>query len=237
MSDYVYRFSVRTAHKKWTDRGPDLLRPYPNARKALKSAIIDKGPYYIRNVSGDKHTDIMVPFSLAEVMDHVDAWKRQTRWEQLVVRNDSKPIAYIKRTMVPLKPTPDCSPDTVLARSLIEAKFPDAIFAGGYVWKQISGTSDWSDHAWGTAIDEKESPPGVTNDEMFDWCVRMALSGCMKFDYIIGSRKGNVVISSAPDYDVVPSSASSSHLWHIHVSVVDHDGRRPPVQGGWPEVS
>ena len=129
---------------------------------------------------------------------------------------------------VPLVPLANCTKDTEALHSLVHYQFPLAIHSGGFYYRQIAGSTAWSDHAWGTAIDESQAAAkGFFNDETFDWEARMAQTGNINPDYILGSKDGEVVQCVAPDYRVEPSSAASSHLWHVHTSQVDHDGRRP----------
>jgi hypothetical protein len=148
------------------------------------------------------------------------------------------PRVYLRREVIRIRPLDDCSPETVLAHSLIAHAWYErgVVFAGGYVWKQVAGSDDWSDHAWGTAIDESCSrAPAGTNDALTDWIARMAAAGLLEFDYALGSRDGSVVYV-AGDGSIRPSGADRSHLWHVHVSVIDHGGAKPSRQGGWPEV-
>jgi len=226
------RYRVRTATKTFASAGPDLLRTRANARRQLSADMGQEHFGWYFRLEDGKWSDKV---SKNDALLRFDTWK--SKLDLVFGREDSKtkkvvPKIITRREDVSLIPTPDCSAKVILGRSLIEHQYPRVQFAGGYVYKQIAGSSSWSDHAWGDAIDMTENPPEPTNDETFDWTTRMAASGNMDYDYALGSRKGRVVQSSAPDFKVVPSSAASSHLWHVHISFVDHHGQRPPHTGG-----
>lgn len=233
----INRYRFKAAPKNWTDPGPDLLRPEANARQMLSAALGNKllDGWYVRknrNVVKGKWNG---PLRRFEVMELFDSWGTQTV-EFIVGREKPgkgpEALYVVRREVVKIDSISNCSPGTSLVHSLIHKQFPRIKLSGAYVYKQISGSSSWSDHAWGTAIDETESPPQPTNDETLDWVSRMGQSGLMDYDYALGSRNGRVVQASAPDFRVVSSSASSSHLWHVHISIVDHNGAKPPRSGG-----
>lgn len=227
----TYRYGVKTPENQWSDPGADLLRRRPNARARIAALLLPIGKAQVK-VGDGQWSEVGTG---AEALDAFDAWKSAGQLSIARTNDDGsrKVLVNVRRVDVPLIPTDNCSPATVLVRSLIEARFPAIRFAGGYVWKQVSGSSAWSDHAWGTAIDESANPErGVTNDAVTSWVSRMGQSGNMTFDYALGSRGGRVMMVAAPDYDVEPSGASTSHLWHVHVSVVNHHGARPPRTGG-----
>lgn len=234
MGGTVERYQVKAAFKDWNDPGPDLLRKDLNAVRALRSLIGPRADgLYLRRKDGDDTTDWVGPRTKGEVMDVFRHWQTNgDRPEFVVATKDNgtfDPFAQVRKRIVPLLPMDHCTQETIVMHSLVHARFPDVIHSGGFLYRQIDGSTAWSDHAWGTATDEsKNDAAGQTNDETFDWLVRMAQSGNMDYDYALGSSNGNVVQCSAPDYRVEPSSAASSHLWHCHISQVDHDGRKPP---------
>lgn len=232
------RYRVRAPAKKWIDKGPDLLRKEDNAVKALK-ALLDPGADIQlatrRERPDGTFTDWEPAVSRPEVVDRFRAWDGTDKADifqvgRVLPAGDIELLTAVKFEFVALTDTSCVSDKTVVARSLIEHQFPGIKFAGGYVWKQINGSTSWSDHAWGTAIDETHNPPGVTNDEVTHWIARMAQTGNVDFDYALGSRDGKVVVVAAPDFEIEPSGASDSHLWHNHVSTVDHDGAKPPKE-------
>lgn len=225
------RIRVRSAGKNWNQPGPDLLRTRGNARKTLSNNMGGAHDGWYTRLEGGQWSDRS---SKHEVLVRFDHWRSG---KDLVIgrKNDGGTIIgklVTKREVVKLIPTPNCSRLVVLGRSLIEHQFPKVIFAGGYLYRQIDGSTSWSDHAWGDAIDESANPPEPTNDETFDWVTRMAKSNNLDYDYALGSKNGKVVTSGAPDFNVQSSSASTTHLWHVHISFVDHNGNKPPHEGG-----
>ncbi len=228
------RFRVKAAHKTWGDKGPDLLRKDANAIRAMRAVLGGRveGLFVRRSDEGDKG-EWQGPFDKGNVMDLFKFWTTNHKKQLFAVGEKQgsgiSPVAQATYEHVPIVPLANCSKDTEELHSLIHYQFDKAIHSGGFLFRQVSGSTAWSDHAWGTAIDESQNTEkGVTNDEVFDWQARMAQSGNINPDYILGSRDGKVVQAVAPDYEVEPSSAASSHLWHCHTSQVDHDGRKPP---------
>lgn len=227
------RYRVRTPHKTFDDPGPDLLRTRSNARQRVKAIMADRhGGWSLVQVREDNtRKDQSKEMSKADALDAFGRWA-QVPTPGLLLLHSGEPAVVVMWEAVAEIPTASSSPDTVLTRSLIEHQFPRIRYAGGYVYRTVKDSASWSDHAWGTAIDETENPPDPTNDETLDWLSRMGKARCLDFDYALGSRDGEVVVAAAPDYDVEPSTAADSHLWHNHISIVDHDGRKPPKEGG-----
>lgn len=224
---FLKYYSVKGPTKRWSDHGPDLLMTRPDARRKLRDKIREKsGPFFYK--IGNR--DFIKVETRAEVLDAFDSWRSEEYFKVASGTKDSV-VMTVRRYRVPFLELANCSPETSVVHSLIQFRFPGIKFAGGYVWKETS-PGVWSDHAWGTAVDETENPSaGVLNDDVTDWVARMRRAGFMQFDYALGSRRGDVVIVRS-DGSISPSSASDSHLWHVHVSVVDHDGRKPPREGG-----
>lgn len=224
---YITRFRTKTPDKVWGAKGPDLLRSRANAGVKLGSAIHDKSGLYVKLGALKPWRRVGSPAKVLELFDKTDV-----RDFTVGAPRDgkTKAIYQVRRERVPYKVLSNCSPATSRAWSLTSFAFPNSRFAGGYVWKQVSGSASWSDHAWGTAFDITS---GANNDAVTDWLARMAKEGLIDFDYALGSRDNETkVVQVSGGGSVSPSSASDSHLWHVHVSVVDHDGRKPPRQGG-----
>ena len=216
----LHRFRVRAGSKTWNDPGPDLLRPVENAQEQLRTLLrpfdgqklqyrVDDGPW-------------LDPRSKREILTVMG----EGQYTSLRVARGDVIVAAVRHEEVEKLPVSNCSVGVSVQWSLLKHQFPAIVFAGGYVYKETF-PGYWSDHAYGDAFDGTHKPPTVVNDDVFDWLVRMARSGCIRFSYVLGSRNGNVVSASAPDYEVVPSNASDSHTWHCHVSVIDHDGEKP----------
>ena len=234
----IDRFRVHGKGKTFNDAGPDLLRKRSNARRQVSA---DMGPlvhdgWFVRRITDGAKTEWSGPMSKHDALAKFDAWKLLADGFVLG-REDAHGVVeahvVIQHEEVRIIDTADCGPETILGRSLIEHQFPGIKFAGGYVYKQIDGSSSWSDHAYGDAIDETENPPKVQNDDVLDWCARMGATGNMEFDYALGSRDGHVVETVAPDFHIAPSTAASSHLWHCHISFINHHGVKPGHVGGY----
>lgn len=228
------RFRVRGANEEWTANGPDLLRPRDNARlraKAIMGAAV-KGWSTRIVYNGGATAAPSNDMTKSDALDRFVTWAKNPVGATFVLMHGGETRVVVRLERVEILGLDNVSPATALIWSLLRHQFPNIQFGGGYVYKKILGTNDYSDHAWGTAIDATENPPEPFNDETTDWLSRMARSGCMAYDYVLGSRNGSVVQVAPPDYDLEPSGASTSHLWHNHISQTDHEGRKPPKTGG-----
>jgi hypothetical protein len=214
----------------------DLLKPRNQARQALAHQLREHlGGWFIRKTTeGDPKPQWRGPMARADVMAAFDGWHLKADNFAVGRRDKTGTVALAVRVEnidVPLLLLANCSKATSECWSLVKAQFPGIVFSGGYVYKKILGTEEWSDHAWGTAFDASQSAT-VPNDAVIKWMAEMARAGCMAFDYALGSKDGHVVECYAPAFNIEPSGAASSHLWHTHCSVVNHHGARPPGEGG-----
>ena len=223
------RFRVRKEGQTFADRGPDLLRQRNNAVDKI-AALMGMNHF---GWSILKNGDESPTMPKAEALQAFVRWTGHAKPDDTIrfIHESHQNIA-VRYAPVKLLAMADCSPATILLHSLVHEQFPTIKFAGGYVYKKIEGTESWSDHAYGTAFDETENPPQVKNDDVLDWLARMGRANCTAFGYALGSRDGKIVEVYSPDYDIEPSGAASSHLWHVHVSVVNHHGVKPPHEGG-----
>ena len=84
--------------------------------------------------------------------------------------------------------------ETDKAIALCEAAYPAGAFGGAFVCKQISGSSSWSQHAYGRAYDHSAY---AANDACTDWCLRMARENAegdvlLPVNQVLGSQGGRV---------------------------------------------
>ena len=219
----MFRFRVKNAAKVWGDKGPDLLRKKENALDQLRG-IVEPGTPDLATAAGDgarKPAD-----SRLQVFDRFAHFCADPKDDELFkVFSKNELIAVSKVERIPVVDAGGAHAGSDLAWSLIKVQFGAKVtFAGGFVCKE-QPNGPWSDHAWLDAIDATFGE--ALNDEGTDWVARMRQTGNMDFDFALGSRGGKVV-QVYRDGDVQPSGASTSHLWHVHISVVDHDGARPP---------
>lgn len=211
------RYQVRADGKLWTAHGPDLLRDLDSARKQV----------------GELGTPIATSrrqhdgtWSEPRNLRHGDLARRVASLRDgdvLRVEDRRAPFAYVRGRELAVPQYLGATPAAETVNSLMAAFDPASEFAGIFVCKGIAGTSSYSDHAWGDAVDRSNGH----NDALFDWVVRMASEGLMEVAYAIGSRDGKVVSASSPTYKVEPGGGDDTHLWHVHVSVVKHSGRPP----------
>lgn len=232
------RYRVRRAGQPWTAEGPDLLRKRANARGTLRALLGRPSPtgWFVRKEDAEgNRTEWIGPMPKVEALEKFDAWEGARPIIQFGRVDDGEVRAkvVVKLEDVPLLPLPNCSPETRELHSLVHYQFPKVVHSGDYLYRQIKGSDWWSDHAYGTALDESPRD-GMPNDDLFTWEVRMFRSGNADSPdgYVIGSIKGRVMEASWPDWSIEPSDAASSHTWHVHTSLRDHDGVKPPRQGG-----
>jgi hypothetical protein len=229
------RFRVRKAGQSFAAKGPDLLRVKDNARKVLKGVIARRGTgWYIDKRKPGEKPSWEGPTTNVELLKAFDAWTGAPS-EFVIGRTDGDEIEMryaVRCENVKRLDMDNCSPATITLHSLIHHQFPKVVHSGDYMFRPVSGSKTfWSDHAYGTALDESPRN-GMPNDQLFDWEVRMFRSGNAQADYVIGSLSGRVMESAAPDWTIRPSTAGVSHTWHVHTSLVDHDGVKPPREGG-----
>jgi hypothetical protein len=230
------RFQVRAHEKEWTDRGPDLLRTREGAGRAVGDLLERRTAYVGRVVHRNESAAPWVEIGRrAKALKWLDqALEGAHAGDRILIGcrkwGETPDIrAVVRVTEVPCEHLDGATPGTELVDALYKAAFPTSKFAGAYVCKQIEGTSQWSDHAWGDAIDRTSSPT-APNDALTDWGARMAADGAMPVAYLLGSQNGKVVQAEKRligSWKLKPSTAASSHLWHVHVSIVKHTGTPP----------
>lgn len=237
MSDTMLRYRVRHGSQTYAQLSPSLLRKPANARKTL-AGMMDPGALvsFATRVEREDGTfsDWRPAATRAEVMARFDRQIAERHRDQFQVGRqrdgEYRVVAAVREEVVPVlrDGMEHCSEATIHLHSLVHYQFPKVVHSGDFMFRTISGTAnEYSDHAWGTAIDESPRD-GMPNDVLFVWLVRMFQTGNADADYVLGSINGVVKSASAPDWDIQNSSAAASHTWHNHVSVVDHDGARPP---------
>lgn len=231
----MQRWQVSVKQKSWTDPGPDLLRTRPNAIAQVLSLLSGRGHWWWRKqrTSGDWYDWRRIGDRKA-----VAAWLQDSlltlndgQFGQLGLGTARESPASVRVVIrgcgIPIPDLTGATGKAELAHGLTRYRFPDVLFGGSFVCKRISGSSSWSDHAWGDAVDWTENPSaGVRNDDIFDWELRMASEGLTPLELLIGSRDGTVVSAEAPSWNVVTGGASS-HEWHTHGSCVRHTGVPP----------
>jgi hypothetical protein len=151
------------------------------------------------------------------------------------VANKNKDVfGVVKAEHVVVREIDRATGDAELVHALIEYQFGAGIdFGGIYNCRRIDGSSSWSVHAWGDAVDETPNGRGITNDGLTDWNCRMAREGddMMPVVRILGSKNGHEVECLGPGfYPSTFSSKSGSHLWHNHLECNFHYGTPPCAQ-------
>lgn len=226
----LQRYRVKSHQQTWNAEGPDLLRTQANARLRMAAMIGDgyQDRLVVRRNWQGRWTKWTGPYKRVGVLEAFDEWKAPQGgvFQVAINRKQPKLLVEARGERVDQLYVADVHAGVVVAWSLARHQFPDVEFGGGFVCKQ-SAPGYTSNHAWKDAIDETP-PNGSYNDELFDWNRRMCATGNMQSDQIIGSLNGRVVIADTPDWDVRASGADSSHLWHVHISVIDHHGANSP---------
>jgi hypothetical protein len=242
----MQRYQVRTKEKTWDVPGPDLLRTRPNAIIQAVDLLKIKGPWYWRKLRPDGE---WFEWRLIGDREEVAVWLKDSlqglddgqlsqlgRKVKLGKGNgDIEPEVVLRGRNVPIPDLVSATPRAEMTHGLVRARFPDIRFAGCFVCKRYNDSQDpsvgFSDHAWGDAVDETENQAaGIRNDDVTDWCVRMAREDLIPIEQIIGSVNGVVTTFEAPGFGAV-RGGPSSHTWHVHISCVQHTGT-PPCAGG-----
>lgn len=212
------RYQVRAPKKRWADNGPDLLRPVGNAWDQVL-ALGKPRASSKRRADGS-----WSPWKLGTIGD---VRKRVVGLgDDTVLRiadRDEQPFAYVLARTFAVTEYQGATRAANLVNALMREAYPTSDFAGIFVCKRVAGTSSWSDHAWGDAVDRSHGP----NDEMTSWVIRMGKAGLMPVEFVVGSRDGKVVAASLSNGWRVTVGGHESHLWHVHVSVRQHSGTPP----------
>lgn len=227
----IYRFIVRSDDQDWNDKGPDLFRKFDNAVAVAKRTLPSWGAgRYACRVDDGKWQHI----TKAEVDDKLKHTDNQLIVGYRKLNKDYVPTGVVRKIPIDVNPIVNASPGCALVYALAKKRYPVVQFGGAYVWK-LSYPGYYSDHAWGDAVDCTSNPEhGLYNGELTDWIARMAQSGNLEFDYLLGAQNGRVVkCERATGYAIQASNADRSHLWHTHVSVRTHNGARPYHYGGY----
>lgn len=228
------RYMVKPKAKDWTDKGPDLLRTQANAVGQIKT-MLGSGTWYWR-----KQSTAGSWYGWRKVGPAAD----MVRWcaDALPTLGDGQ-LAQIGRGSKTTDPAdakivvrgcgvavPDLYNATggaEVAHGLVRYRFPNVLFGGCFVCKRISGSSSWSDHAWGDAVDWTENPhAGLMAEEIFDWLLRMAREDLVVMAQLIGPIRGVVYTAEGPQWGPV-RGGDSSHTWHVHGSIRQHSGFPP----------
>ena len=221
------RYRVRESDQDWTDEGPDLLRSRENTLVAVRSRMHQRVEnWYVRREEQSGWEDWGPPLSKRDALVKIGNWSpNKSGLGFQFGRKDKriKPDITVQFEEVHYHDI-SCNDRVEVIWSLAKHQFGNAQMAGGFVCKEYNGVpgSGWSDHAWRDAVDVTPD----NNNQLTDWSRRMAQSRNMDFAYLLGSQNGRVGLSSAPDYGW-DWGGPESHEWHVHYSVVDHDGRNP----------
>jgi len=229
------RYQVKAESREWTDPGPDLLRARAGAVAAATGLLkwrrvyvgrrlrANGGGAEWRELGGKRAVREWLETALATMRDGDRAQIGERRWEAVEIR------AVVRAREVPVVELENATPAVEITNGLVETAFPGSLFAGAFVCKRVSGSSSWSAHAWGDALDRTSSAT-APNDAITDWSARMARAGELPVVQILGSRSGVVVEARERligSWSLKPSSASDSHLWHVHYSAGWHTGIPP----------
>ena len=222
--------------KDWGEKGPDLLRTKPNARARIKSELeAHSGGWMVRVAIGDNGWEKWTgPHERADILDAFDGWKppdkSRAQWGRKTDDGKVDAKGSIRARVFDVKSHSGCSDHTDRVIALMETAFPAGAFGGAYVCKQVSGSSTWSQHAYGKAYDHSAYD---ANDRATDWALRMARENRMRDGeedivfpawQILGSKDGNAGNASNGDGDWIGDfpwergGVDDSHEWHVHIS-------------------
>jgi len=241
------RYRVKAPHKSWRDSGPDLLRKRPDAEKALTKLLPIGSRHWRMRIRRDgSWGEWSRPMSRRKILRRVHRWEVSPTDQMIHLGQGPATDVAVKAEMkverVEWVNLTNGSNATEATWSLIHHQFDNVVFAGAYVYKETVHRPDvhpngchWSDHSYNPAdaVDGTPRGRGVQNDGLTEWCARMSRTGNMPVNgYILGSRRGEVVVARPSRFRIRPGSGSSSHLWHVHISTQDNGGRFPgPRQG------
>lgn len=229
----MLRFQTKTnVEKDWNAPGPDLLRTRKNARRWLKDDLAEhQGHWYVRTKVGENPWKAWTgPHSREELLEAFEDWspkdKTVAQWGRKDDAGNVDAKGAVRVRVVDIVHRSGCTDETDKVVALLEAGFPRGVYGGTYVCKQVSGSSSWSQHAYGAAYDHSAYEE---NDEATDYALRMARENreddiVLPVWQILGSKNGNAGNASNGDGDWIGSfdwhagGVDDSHEWHVHVS-------------------
>ncbi len=238
----MQRYQVRQHSKEWNDKGPDLLHTRRSAIERTVDLLGDAGPWHWRKRGTG---GAWMPWRKLGDRQAVGVWLEEAlpgfndgQMGQLARPSGANLMVQtvaIRAAQVAVPDLANATGRAEITHGLVRHAFGDIRFAGCSVCKRYGGSTDprvgFSDHAWGDAVDESENKPaGVHNDDVTDWCLRMAIERLLPVEQVIGSRNGHEVEASAPDFHVGPyddTPTAGTHLWHVHLSCRRHEGIPP----------
>lgn len=217
--------------KAWGDNGPDLLRTRENARRLIKDELSgnDGGWHVSTAPPGGDWRAWDGPYKRAEVLEAFDGWNpgdgARARWG----RKQSDGTGYTQKgavrcAVINVTAHNGCTDHTDTVIALCEYHNPGAAFGGAFVCKQVSGSSSWSQHAYGRAFDHSAYED---NDRDTDWCCRMAREnrdGDIQLPVwqVLGSKGGKAGNAGGGNwvgaFDWRAGGVDDSHEWHVHLS-------------------
>jgi hypothetical protein len=225
------RFRVKAPSKKWTDKGPDLLR---NKMNAIEQAmdLLDDGNFFARTkrlVGWWNASPIGGRRDISRYLERELSSLANKRSIQVLDKKGEVQVE-IRLEEVKVSSLNGATRAAEVGWGLISHQFPGIRFGGCFTCKHENNdpNAGWSDHAWGDALDATENKlRRVFNDAVFDWSRRMAMESQMEAEMMLGSAKGKVVSSRKAEGWDIDLGGASSHLWHVHISCHEHDGTPP----------
>jgi hypothetical protein len=229
----VLRFQTKSnPSKEWKDPGPDLLRTRKNAKARIKDDLAEYGAgWYVRIKVGENPWKAWTgPHERAEILDAFQDWnpKDQTyaQWGRKPADGKVEAKGAVRARVIDVPHRSGCTENTDKVVAILEAGFPAGVYGGTMVCKQISGSSSWSQHAYGRAYDHSCYEK---NDAGTDYAIRLARENReddiqLPVWQILGSRDGRAGVADNGDGDWIGDfgwsfgGCDSSHEWHIHVS-------------------
>ena len=219
------------ADKDWNDAGPDLLRTTANAKRELKEDLGEHaGGWWVSVDTGKGFTPYDGPHDRDEILRAFENWKPgdgdRARWarKQADGSGFTDPKGVVRCAVIDVATHNGCSDHTDTVIALCERHNKGAAFGGAFVCKQVSGSSTWSQHAYGAAFDHSAYD---ANDRDTDWCLRMAREnrdGDIVFpvNQVLGSKNGKAGNAGGGnwlgDFTWHNGGVDDSHEWHVHLS-------------------
>lgn len=229
----MLRFQTKDSPTKdWNEKGPDLLRTRKNARRRIKDDLAEHGGnWYVRIKVGQNPWKAWTgPHDRSEILEAFDDWSPKdgtlAQWGRKIDGGKVEAKGAVRVVVVDVVHRSGCTDETDKVVALMEAGFPPGVYGGTFVCKTVSGSSTYSQHAYGAAYDHSAYEK---NDEATDWTLRMVRENreddiVLPVWQVLGSKNGNAGNASNGDGDWIgdfpwtAGGVDSSHEWHVHVS-------------------
>jgi hypothetical protein len=205
---------------KWS--GALVLSPTLDAIRDKLTTSGWKGPYRLHQKDSDKSwtKPLVLSDAIPAIKSRLKTWNAgKTLW----IKSHEHSFILAVRIIKVYKIIDLANTTTAIDKvyTALKWNFTDWGFIGTFSCRRIAGSSSWSQHAWGNAIDFTGSTSKM--NAMTSWLAQKASSGQLPISQIIHNRQ-----VWTPMYGWMYYSGIDPHYTHVHVSGLPYLYGTPP---------